>query len=95
MLFRSVSQSRYCGVENGKIIYCDDKFYCALDGSNTIMYQHVDLKFRKSIRQPQFEKDYVLNQPLKIYVPKSEYDEYEGALKFILSKWMEAEWDKM
>ena len=83
------------GVENGKIIYCDDKFYYALDGSNTIMYQHVDLKFRKSIRQPQFEKDYVLNQPLKIYVPKSEYDEYEGALKFILSKWMEAEWDKM
>ena len=82
------------GVENGKMIYCDDKFYYALDGSNTIMYQHVDLKFRKSIRQQQFEKDYVLNQPLKIYVPKSEYDEYEGALKFILSKWMEAEWIK-
>lgn len=83
------------GVENGKIIYCDDKFYYALDGSNTTMYQHVDLTFRKSVRQPHFEKDYVLNQPLKIYVPESEYYEYEGALKFILSKWMEAEWEEV
>ena len=23
------------------------------------------------------------------------YDEYEGALKFILSKWMEAEWEEV
>lgn len=83
------------GVENGKIIYCDDKFYYALDGSNTIVYEHADLKFRKSIRQPQFEKDYVLNQPLNIYVPEREYYEYEGALKFILSKWMEADWEEL
>ena len=81
------------GVENGKIIYCDDKFYYALDGSNTIMYQHVDLKFRKEIHQQYFQKSYVLNQPFKIYVPESEYYEYEGALKFILSKWLEAEWE--
>ena len=40
-------------------------------------------------------KSYVLNQPLKIYVPEREYYEYDGALKFILSKWMEAEWDEV
>ena len=79
------------GVENGKMIYCNDKFYYALDGSKITMYQHVDLKFRKGIRQPYFEKDYLLNQPFKIYVPASEYYEYECALKFILSKWIEAE----
>ena len=83
------------GVENGKIIYCGDKFYYALDGSNTIMYQHVDLKFIKEIRQSHFQKSYVLNQPFKIYVPEKEYNEYEGALKFILSKWMEAEWEEV
>ena len=83
------------GVENGKIIYCDDKFYYALDGSNTIMYQHVDLTFRKSVRQPHIQKSYVLNQPFNIYIPESEYREYEGALKFILSKWMEAEWEEV
>ena len=32
---------------------------------------------------------------LKSYVPEREYYEYEGALKFILSKWMEAEWDEV
>ena len=37
-------------------------------------------------------KSYVLNQPFNIYIPESEYCEYEGALKFILSKWMEADW---
>ena len=83
------------GVENGKIIYCSDKFYYALDGSNTVEYQHVDLKFGKSIRQPPFEKDYVLNQPFKIYVPTRGYCEYEGVLKFILSKWLESEWDEL
>ena len=30
-----------------------------------------------------------------IYIPESEYYEYEGALKFILSKWMEAEWEEV
>ena len=38
---------------------------------------------------------YVLNQPFNIYVPECEYYEYEGALKFILSKWMEAEWGEV
>ena len=83
------------GVENGKMIYCNDKFYYTIDGNNTIMYQHVDLKFRKEIRQPHFQKSYVLNQPFNIYVPESEYYEYEGALKFILSKWLEAEWEEL
>ena len=40
-------------------------------------------------------KSYVLNQPLNIYVPEREYYEYDGALKLILSKWMEAEWDEV
>ena len=40
-------------------------------------------------------KSYVLNQPLKIYVPEREYYEYEGALKLILNKWMEAEWEEL
>ena len=40
-------------------------------------------------------KSYVLNQPLKIYVPEREYYEYDGALKLILNKWMEAEWEEL
>ena len=44
--------------------------------------------------KPHIQKSYVLNQPFNIYIPESEYYEYEGALKFILSKWMEAEWGK-
>ena len=44
--------------------------------------------------KPHIQKSYVLNQPFNIYVPEREYNEYEGALKFILSKWMEAEWRK-
>ena len=43
--------------------------------------------------KPHIQKSYVLNQPFNIYVPEREYYEYEGALKFILSKWMEAEWE--
>ena len=83
------------GVENGKMIYCDGKFYYALDGSNTIMYQHVDLKFRKSIRQPHFQKGYVLNQPFNIYVPVEDYDNYEVALKLILNSFINAEWEEL
>lgn len=83
------------GVENGKMIYCDDEFYYALVGGDIFTYQLVNLKFRKEIRQPHFKNSYVLNQPFTIYVPKDEYDKYEGALKFILSKWMEAEWDEV
>ena len=45
--------------------------------------------------KPHIQKSYVLNQPFNIYVPESEYYEYEGALKFILSKWMEAEWEEV
>lgn len=83
------------GVENGKMIYCNDEFYYALVGGDIVNYRKVDLKFRKEIRQPYFKKSYVLNQPFNIYVPEREYNEYEGALKFILSKWMEAEWEEL
>ena len=80
------------GVENGKMIYCDNEIYYALVDGDIINYCKVDLKFMKEIRQLHIQKSYVLNQPFNIYVPESEYDKYEGALKFILSKWMEADW---
>ena len=83
------------GVENGKMIYCNNEFYYALVDGYIFNYRKVDLKFRKEIRQQYFQKDYILNQPFNIYVPESEYDECEGALKFILSKWMEAEWEEV
>ena len=83
------------GVENGKMIHCDNEIYYALVGDDIFTYQRIDLKFKKEICQPHIQKSYVLNQPFNIYVPESEYYEYEGALKFILSKWMEAEWDEV
>ena len=83
------------GVENGKMIHCDNEIYYALVDGYIINYRKVDLKFKKEIRQTYFQKSYVLNQPFNIYVPESEYYEYEGALKFILSKWMEAEWEEV
>ena len=83
------------GIENGKMIHCDNEIYYALVGDDIFTYQRIDLKFKKEVCQPHFQKDYILNQPFNIYVPESEYDEYEGALKFILSKWMEAEWDEV
>ena len=82
------------GVENGKMIHSNGEFYYALVGGDIVNYRKVDLKFIKEVRQQYFQKSYVLNQPFNIYVPESEYDKYEGALKFILSKWMEAEWIK-
>ena len=83
------------GVENGKMIYCNNEFYYALVDGYIFNYREVDLKFKKEVCQPHFQKDYILNQPFKIYVPESEYYEYEGALKFILSKWMELEWEEV
>ena len=82
------------GVENGKMIYCSGEFYYALVG-DIVNYRKVDLKFIKEIRQTHFQKSYVLNLPFNIYVPEKEYNEYEGALKFILSKWTEAEWEEV
>ena len=35
------------GVENGKMIYCDDKFYYASVVGGIVNYCRVDLKFRK------------------------------------------------
>ena len=83
------------GVANGNIVHGDGDFHYALVGGDIINYRKVDLKFGKEIRQSHIQKSYVLNQPFKIYVPESEYYEYEGALKFILSKWMEAEWEEV
>ena len=83
------------GANNGKIIHSDGDYAYALVGGDIVNYRKVDLKFRKEIRQQYFQKDYILNQPFNIYIPESEYYEYEGALKFILSKWMEAEWEEM
>ena len=83
------------GVENGKIIYCNNEFYYALVDGDIVNYREVDLKFIKEIRQSHFQKSYVLNQPLKIYVPEREYYEYEGALKFILNSFINAEWEEL
>ena len=83
------------GANNGKIIHSDGDFHYALVGGDIVNYRKVDLKFRKEIRQQYFQKSYVLNQPFNIYVPEREYYEYEGALKFILSKWAEAEWEEV
>ena len=76
------------GANNGKMVHSNGEFYYALVG-DIINYRKVDLKFRKEIRQQYFQKDYILNQPFNIYIPEREYYEYEGALKFILSKWEE------
>ena len=83
------------GVENCKMVYCDNEIYYALVDGYIINYRRVDLKFKKEVCQPHFQKDYILNQPFNIYVTEREYDEYEGVLKFILSKWMEAEWEEV
>ena len=83
------------GVENGKVIHCDNEIYRVSVGSNIVNYRKVDLKFRKEERQQYFQKNYVLKQPFNIYVPECEYCEYEGSLKFILSKWMESEWEEV
>ena len=83
------------GANNCKIINSNEEFYYAAVDGDIIMYKRAALKFRKRVIQPHFEKDYVLKQPFNIYVPEREYYEYEGALKFILSKWMEAEWEKL
>ena len=65
------------GVENGKMVHSNGEFYYALVG-DIINYRKVDLKFRKEVRQPHIQKSYVLNQPFNIYIPESEYYEYEG-----------------
>lgn len=83
------------GAENGKMIHCDNWVYRVSVGSNIINYRKVDLKFRKEIRQPHIQKSYVLNQPFNIYVPEREYYEYEGALKFILSRWWKQLWEEV
>lgn len=80
------------GVENGKMIHSNGEFYYVKNSNDLFTYKRVDLKFYRSVREDLYEYNYILNQPFNIYVPESEYDKYEGTLKFILSKWMEAEW---
>ena len=53
------------GVENGKMIYCDNEIYRVSVGSNIINYRKVDLKFRKEIRQPHIQKSYVLKSTIQ------------------------------
>ena len=56
-------------------------------------YKRVSLKIIKSIHGNVSSRSFLLNPPLDIYVPVEDYDNYEVALKLILSKWMEAEWN--
>ena len=57
-------------------------------------YKRIDLNFIKEVRQKSGDNiKYALQPTLDIYVPTDDYDKYEFALKFILSKWMEAEWE--
>ena len=58
-------------------------------------YKRVSFKIIKSIHGNVSSRSFLLNPPLDIYVPVEDYDNYEGALKFILSKWMEAEWEEL
>ena len=83
------------GIENGKMIRCNDNFYYALVGDDIFTYQRIDLKFKKEVRQPHFQKGYVLNQPFNIYVPVEDYDNYEVALKLILNSFINAEWEEL
>ena len=81
------------GVENGKMIHSNGEFYYVKNNNDLFTYKRVDLKFYRSVREDLYEYNYILRKPFNIYVPESEYDKYEGTLKFILSKWMEAEWE--
>ena len=40
-------------------------------------------------------KSYALNQPLNIYLPVEDYDNYEVALKLILNGFINAEWGEL
>ena len=82
------------GVDNGKMIHGNGEFYYVKNNNDLFTYKRVDLKFYRSVREGLYEYNYILRKPFNIYVPESEYDKYEGTLKFILSKWIEAEWVK-
>ena len=59
-------------------------------------YKRIDLNFIKEVRQNSGDTiKYALRPTLDIYVPTDDYDKYELALKFILSKWMAAEWEEV
>ena len=83
------------GVENGKMIYCDDKFYYALVDGDITTYKRVSLKIIKSIHGNVSSRSFLLNPPLGIYVPVEDYDNYEGALKLILNSFINAEWEEL
>ena len=83
------------GVENGKMIYCDDKFYYALVDGHITTYKLVSLKIIKSVHGNVSSRSFLLNQPLDIYVPVEDYDNYEVALKLILNSFINAEWEEL
>ena len=83
------------GVENGKMIYCDDKFYHALVDGDITTYKLVSLKIIKSVHGNVSSRSFLLNQPLGIYVPVEDYDNYEVALKLILNSFINAEWEEL
>ena len=83
------------GVENGKMIYCDDKFYYALVDGDITTYKRVSLKIIKSIHGNVSSRSFLLNPPLDIYVPVEDYDNYEVALKLILNSFINAEWEEV
>ena len=83
------------GVENGKMIYCDDKFYYALVDGDITTYKRVSLKIIKSIHGNVSSRSFLLNPPLDIYVPVEDYDNYEVALKLILNSFINTEWEEL
>ena len=82
------------GVENGKMIYCNNEFYYALVDGDIVNYREVDLKFIKEIRQKSGDNvKYTLQPTLDIYVPTDDYDKYEFALKVLLNNYLNTDWE--
>ena len=83
------------GVENGKMMYCNDEFYYVLSGGGDITtYRQIDLKFIKEVGQQSGNGvRYTLKPTLDIYVPTEDYDKYEFALKVILNNYLNADWE--
>ena len=58
-------------------------------------YKRVSLKIIKSVRGNVSERSFLLDQPLDIYVPVEDYENYEVALKLILNSFIDAEWEEL
>ena len=79
------------GQECGKSIIADSNEV----ETTTTTYKRVSLKIIKSIRGNVSERSFLLDPPLDIYVPVEDYDNYEVALKLILSSFIDAEWEEV